>query len=183
MATPPTGLLVRRLRPRLGRGPCPRPAVTARHSASPAVMVSACRVAAVSRGPAQCSHRAGVQGDILTRRLWTPGAVILFPIPRELDFKWWVGKTRWGGVGGDWACPALTRGGAGAHGEPKGAQMPRCCQTGATVPPPPPRPHWEAGRHCFPTDTSAYSSSLSWGRRRAEPLSGRNTSGAGRRGH
>lgn len=50
-----------------GEGPCPRPAVTARHSASPAVMVSACRVAAVSHGPAQRSHRAGLQGDILTR--------------------------------------------------------------------------------------------------------------------
>ena len=20
----------------------------------------------------------------------------MFPVPRELDFKWWVGKTRWG---------------------------------------------------------------------------------------
>ena len=82
----------------------------------------------------------------------------MFPVPRELDFKWWVGKTRWGGVGGDWACPALTRGGAGAH---EGLKGPSCLDAAKLEPP---IPTVRQGATAFLTPQPAAAHSLGEGR-------------------
>ena len=78
-----------------------------------------CRIprAQVAEWPAQSSHRAGVQGG---RRQ-----------PHTLDSRHqelcnllgnWILNGGWEGLGVGWACPALTLGGAGAHGEPEGTR-------------------------------------------------------------